>query len=132
MDSPRAARVRSCGLAGDLVGPRRSMREPRVESTVVMLEADIGLTVDDVHEIAVNGARLFASEETLERVRRSSAVVERALTRGRKVYGLNTYVGHLRDREIPPDDLVDYQPQLIAMPARGIGETLPQPDVRAV
>src|ERR1700694_2137726 len=108
------------------------MREPRDESRVVMLEADIGLTVDDVYEIAVNGTRLFASEETLERVRRSSAVVERALTRGRKVYGLNTYVGHLRDREIPPDDLVDYQHQLIAMHARGIGEPLPQNDVRAL
>lgn len=108
------------------------MTRPSRQPAVVMLEADTGLTVDDVHEIAVNGTRLFASEETLERVRRSSAVVERALTRGRKVYGLNTYVGHLRDREIPPDDLVDYQHQLIAMHARGIGEPLPQNDVRAL
>src|SRR5712692_770504 len=106
------------------------MTDPSKQSNVVMLEADHGLTVDDVHEIAVNRARVFASEETLERVRRSSAVVERALTRGRKIYGLNTHVGHLRDREIPPDDLIDYQHQLVAMHARGIGEPLPVSDVR--
>jgi histidine ammonia-lyase len=104
----------------------------RTETPVVTLEADMGLTVDDVYDIAVKGARVFASESILERVRRSSGVVERALTRGRKVYGLNTYVGHLRDREIPPDDLIDYQHQLVAMHARGIGDPLAEHDVRAL
>ena len=50
----------------------------------------------------------------------------------RKIYGLNTYVGHLRDREIPPDDLIDYQHQLVAMHARGIGDPLAEHDVRAL
>ena len=108
------------------------MTKPKTKPAVVMLEADVGLTVDDVHEIAVNGARLFVSEETLERVRRSSAVVERALARGRKVYGLNTYVGHLRDMQVPEEDLVDYQHQLLDMHARGIGDPLPEEDVRAL
>lgn len=99
---------------------------------VLTLETDAGLTVDDVHMVAVGGARIFASEDVLERVRQSNEVVERALTRGRKIYGLNTYVGHLRDREIPPDDLIDYQHQLVAMHARGIGEPMAEHDVRAL
>jgi histidine ammonia-lyase len=102
------------------------------EDVVVTLEGEMGVTVDEVHSVAVMGARIVASEDVLERVRRSRAAVERALTRGRKIYGLNTYVGHLRDREIAPDDLIDYQHQLVAMHARGIGEPMPEKDVRAL
>ena len=54
---------------------------------VVTMAADIDFTVDDVHDVAVRGSRVFASEDILDRVRRSRAAVERALTRGRKVYG---------------------------------------------
>src|SRR5713101_2954282 len=90
------------------------------------------MTAEEVHEVSVHGARLDVTQMRRERVRRASAVVERALTRGRKIYGLNTYVGHLRDREIAPDDLIDYQHQLVAMHARGIGEPMAEYDVRAL
>ncbi len=100
--------------------------------SIITLYHDQLLTVDDVHNIAVNGMRVFASEEVLDRVRRSRAAVERALLGGRKIYGLNTQVGHLHDREIPPDDLIDYQHQLVAMHARGIGEPMAEHDVRAL
>src|SRR5712692_5366908 len=99
---------------------------------VVTLEAEMGVTVDEVHSVAVKRARIIASEDVLDRVRRSRAAVERALTRGRKIYGLNTYVGHLRDREIAPEDMIDYQHQLVAMHARGIGEPMMEYDVRAL
>src|ERR1700694_2722353 len=98
--------------------------------SVVTLEVERGVTVDDVYDIAVGGARVFASEDVLDRVRRSRASVERALLSGRKVYGLNTQVGHLRDREIHPDDLIDYQHQLLAIHARGIGEPTGESDGR--
>lgn len=91
-----------------------------------------GMTADEVHQVAVHGARLEVSRMRRERVRRASAVVDRALSRGRKIYGLNTYVGHLRDREIRPEDMVDYQHQLLAMHARGIGDPMPVYDVRAM
>src|SRR6202521_752876 len=100
--------------------------------SVVTLEVERGVTVDDVYDIAVGGARVFASEDVLDRVRRSRASVERALLSGRRGYGLNTQVGHLRDREIHPDDLIDYQHQLVAMHARGIGEPMAERDVRAL
>jgi histidine ammonia-lyase len=102
------------------------------ERAVVTIEVDQSLTVDQVHSIAVRGCRVFASEAVLERVRLSSVVVDRALGRGRKIYGLNTHVGHLRDREIPPDDLIDYQHQLVEMHARGIGDPMAEHDVRAL
>jgi histidine ammonia-lyase len=108
------------------------MTELLSAEAVVTLEADIAVTVDEVHSVSVKGARIVASEDILDRVRRSRAAVERALTRGRKIYGLNTYVGHLRDREIAPEDMIDYQHQLVAMHARGIGEPMMEHDVRAL
>ena len=91
-----------------------------------------GMTADEVHEVSVHGARVEVTRMRRERVKRASAVVDRALRRGRKIYGLNTYVGHLRDREIRPEDMVDYQHQLLAMHARGIGDPMPIYDVRAM
>lgn len=101
-------------------------------NSIITLHDDQFLTIDDVYNVAVNEMRVFASEEVLDRVRRSRGAVERALGRGRKIYGLNTQVGHLHDREIPPDDLIDYQHQLVAMHARGIGDPLAEHDVRAL
>ncbi len=103
-----------------------------VRRPTVVLEADRGLTVDEVYDISVSHHSVFASEDVLERVRQSRAAVERALSRGRKVYGLNTQVGHLHDIEIPPGDLIDYQHQLVAMHARGIGEPMAEHDVRSL
>ena len=98
----------------------------------VILDTDRGITVGDVYDVAIHGARLDVGDDCLERVRIAREVVERVLAGGRKVYGLNTYVGHLRDLQVPEEDLLEYQHQLIDMHARGIGETLPEEDVRAL
>lgn len=108
------------------------MTRDRAEPMSVTLAADRAMTADEVHEVAVHGHRLVVAPQRFERVKRASAVVERALARGRKIYGLNTYVGHLRDREIRQEDLIDYQHQLLAMHARGIGDPMPVHDVRAL
>lgn len=100
--------------------------------SIITLETGRELTVADVHQVAACGVRVFAAEDVLEVVRQSRATVEIALAQGRKVYGLNTHVGHLRDRPIHPDDLTDYQYQLLAMHARGIGEPMAEQDVRAL
>jgi histidine ammonia-lyase len=98
----------------------------------IKLDIDRGITVGDVYAIAIHGARLEVGADSVERVRIAREVVERVLKKGRKVYGLNTYVGHLRDMQVPEEDLVDYQHQLLDMHARGIGDPLPEEDVRAL
>jgi histidine ammonia-lyase len=107
------------------------MTPPRAKQGTVMLGYR-GMTSAEVHEVAVHGARLEVTRMRRERVKRSAAVVDHALSRGRKIYGLNTHVGHLRDREISAGDMVDYQYQLLGMHARGIGDPLPIYDVRAM
>jgi histidine ammonia-lyase len=98
----------------------------------ITLDTDRGITVDDVYEVAIHGARLDVGSDCVERVRIERQVVERVIKGGRKIYGLNTYVGHLRDLQIPEEDLVDYQHQLLDMHARGIGDPLAEEDVRAL
>jgi histidine ammonia-lyase len=98
----------------------------------VTLDTNRGITVGDVYEVAIHGARLDVSPDCFERIRIEREVVERVLERGRKVYGLNTYVGHLRDVQVPEEDLIDYQHQLLDMHARGIGDPLADEDVRAL
>ena len=98
----------------------------------VTLDNDRGITVGDVYDVAIRGARLEVGVDCIERIRIGREVVEHVLRGGRKIYGLNTYVGHLRDVQVPEEDLVDYQHQLIDMHARGIGDALPEEDVRAL
>ena len=105
---------------------------PRHQKKNVVTLGQGGITVDDVHHVAVHGAPVQVTRTRVERVRRSSMVVERALRSGRKIYGLTTQVGHLHARDIAPEDQADYQTQLLAMHARGIGDPLPIYDVRAM
>jgi histidine ammonia-lyase len=99
---------------------------------VVVLPASGRLTIQQVYDVAAEGAQLQVDPANYQRVRASRAVVDRALHDGRKFYGLNTHVGHLRDEEIPAADLIDYQYQILAMHARGIGDPLSDEDVRAL
>ena len=61
----------------------------------------------------------------------SRAVVDRAVSGERLIYGLNTGLGHMRDHRVPLDVLQRYQRQMIEAHASGIGPPLDTEDVRA-
>ena len=90
-----------------------------------------GLAAEDIGRVA-RGATLELAPEVLERVEASRAVVERALERDAPVYGLNTGLGSRRDRRVPPEDLARYQEQMVWDHAGGVGDPLPDEDVRAI
>jgi len=90
-----------------------------------------GLTAADVLRVA-RGARLEVAPEVEEIVTASRAVVERALAAERLVYGLNTGLGHRRDRRISREHLGHYQRAMISDHAAGVGDPLPDADVRAM
>jgi histidine ammonia-lyase len=90
-----------------------------------------GLAAEDIGRVA-RGAILELAPEVLERVEASRAVVERALERDVPVYGLNTGLGSRRDRRVPPEDLARYQEQMVWDHAGGVGDPLPDEDVRAI
>jgi histidine ammonia-lyase len=62
----------------------------------------------------------------------SRRVVERAVSSGRQVYGVNTGFGHLANVRIAPEHLDELQINLIRSHAAGTGEPLSREIVRAI
>jgi histidine ammonia-lyase len=101
-----------------------------MELPAVVLTND-GLSAEQVGEVA-RGARLELAPEVVERVRRSRAVVDRALEGDAMIYGLNTGLGSRRDRRVSREDLGRYQVQMVMDHAGGVGPPLADEDVRAL
>ena len=91
-----------------------------------------GLTLEDVERVARHGAPVELTAGAVERMRRSRAVVERAVAEGRVVYGLTTGFGRLSEVAIPLDRLEELQINLIRSHACGVGAPLPREEARAV
>jgi histidine ammonia-lyase len=62
----------------------------------------------------------------------SREVVEQAVAGGRVVYGLTTGFGALAEVVIPPERIAELQENLVRSHASGVGEPLPEAEVRAI
>lgn len=65
--------------------------------------------------------RLRIAPGALRRVKRSRAVVDRAIREGRTVYGVNTGFGKLSDTRIGPERLLELQERLLLSHSAGMG-----------
>ncbi|HSR41908.1 MAG TPA: histidine ammonia-lyase, partial [Longimicrobiales bacterium] len=66
------------------------------------------------------------------RIEAARRVVDRAVEEGRVVYGLTTGFGALAEVVIPVERITELQKNLIRSHAAGVGEPLPEPEVRAI
>jgi histidine ammonia-lyase len=89
------------------------------------------LTLEQVEAVA-DGAGCALAPRSLRRVRRSRAVVERAIASGQQVYGVNTGFGKLAGIRIEDDRLERLQQNLVRSHAAGVGEPFPERVVRAI
>jgi histidine ammonia-lyase len=90
------------------------------------------LTLEQIERVARGGAMVELASEGRERIRRSRAVVERAVEEGRVVYGVTTGFGRLSEVAIPRDRIEQLQLNLIRSHACGFGPPLPRDEVRAI
>ncbi|MBI5169614.1 MAG: histidine ammonia-lyase [Candidatus Eisenbacteria bacterium] len=90
------------------------------------------LSLDDVVKVARGEARLEIAPEALVRMRASRAVVDRAVSEGRVVYGVTTGFGELKDRRIPPEDTRALQLNLLRSHSAGVGPAATREVVRAM
>jgi len=91
------------------------------------------LTLEDVERVALGdlvGVRLGAG--AIRAMDASRAVVEKAVAEGRVVYGLTTGFGALAEVVVPRDRITELQENLIRSHAAGVGEPLPESEVRAI
>ena len=90
------------------------------------------LRIADV--VAVADARKGAtlSADARARMRKTRDVVDRAVQAGTPVYGVNTGFGKLSDVSIPLEQLEALQRNLVRSHAAGVGDPLPEREVRAM
>jgi histidine ammonia-lyase len=91
------------------------------------------LRLEDVERVARGDVvEVRLGDGSREAMAASRAVVERAVAEGRVVYGLTTGFGALAEVVVPRDRITELQENLIRSHAAGVGDALPEPEVRAI
>jgi histidine ammonia-lyase len=91
------------------------------------------LTLEEIERVALGDpVEVRLSAGAREAMAASRAVVEQAVSDGRVVYGLTTGFGALAEVVIPRDRITELQENLIRSHASGVGEPLPEAEVRAI
>jgi histidine ammonia-lyase len=91
-----------------------------------------GLTMDQVVEVARNGAKIEISKEALEKMAATRSHIETLAKAEVPVYGISTGFGALANQHIAPEDRVQLQKSLIRSHAAGMGDPVEKEVVRAL
>jgi len=91
-----------------------------------------GLTMEQVVEVARNGAKIEISKEALEKMATTRAHIETLAKAEVPVYGISTGFGALAHQHIAPEDRVQLQKSLIRSHAAGMGDPVEREVVRAL
>lgn len=91
------------------------------------------LSIEDVVRVARDpSSRITLRPEARRALVESRRVIERAISSGQTIYGINTGFGKLANVRVAPNQLEQLQANLIRSHAAGVGNPLPPPVVRAV
>src|SRR5215510_13301849 len=97
----------------------------------VVIDGD-SLTVEQVSAVASDRARVAIAPRARQRAAATRAVVDRLVSSGAVAYGVTTGFGKLSEVAIPPDRLAELQVNLVRSHAAGVGDLLPEREVRAM
>ena len=98
--------------------------------TSVIIDGE-SLGLDDLARVACEYVPAKLSQEARRRMRRSRAVVDRALETDAVIYGVTTGFGKLSDVRIPHEKIGELQVNLLRSHACGVGKVLSEPETRA-
>ncbi len=91
------------------------------------------LTLEELERVAGDNApRVVLADAARPGIEAARKVVDDAVAEGRVVYGLTTGFGALAEVVIPTERITELQENLIRSHAAGIGEPLPESEVRAI
>ena len=88
------------------------------------------LRIEDVWEVAVDGAPVALAEEARGKMEAARDLVERAVA-SEHTYGVNTGFGRFVSESIPEEQVEELQLRLLRSHACGVGEPYPDEVVRA-
>jgi histidine ammonia-lyase len=90
------------------------------------------LRLEDVVAVARGYAPVSISRGAQERVNAARRTIDQLVANNAVVYGVTTGFGKLADVAIPPEKLADLQRNLVRSHAAGVGDLLPEAEVRAM
>src|SRR3954468_8866077 len=90
------------------------------------------LSVDEAYAVAVERLRVGLDPKERGRMLKTRAVVDDMIARNEVVYGVTTGFGKLSEVAIPPEKLAELQVNLVRSHASGVGDRLPEAEVRAM
>ncbi|MCL2063837.1 MAG: histidine ammonia-lyase [Candidatus Cloacimonetes bacterium] len=90
------------------------------------------LTLDQIHEVAINFKKIAMTEEAKKNVNKCRAYVDKIVSENRIVYGITTGFGKFANIVIDTKDIEELQENLILSHATGVGSFLPINEVRAI
>lgn len=90
------------------------------------------LSLEQIAAVALSGFEVGLDPAVLPAIRASRSVVDGLLARGEIAYGINTGFGKLSDIRIEAGQLRDLQRNLLRSHACGLGDPLPEDEVRAM
>lgn len=106
--------------------------EKAKEMTEKLLINGDTLTVDEAYGVAADRIRVGLAPKARERMLRTRAVVDDIVRRNEVVYGVTTGFGKLSEVAIPPDKLAQLQVNVVRSHTSGVGDRLPEREVRAM
>lgn len=98
---------------------------------MVVIDGDT-LTLAQVTRVARDRTHAELLPSARERMARTNKIVRGIVERGETVYGVTTGFGKLSEIAIPKDKLADLQVNLIRSHASGVGDLMPEAEVRAM
>ncbi len=97
------------------------------------ISLDAKLSIDDLVDLACNGAKAELGDKVRSRVEKGRRTLEELMDQSdRPIYGVTTGFGDLVSEEIPVDKRRDLQENLIRSHSAGVGDPLSKETVRAI
>jgi histidine ammonia-lyase len=99
--------------------------------TEVVIDGN-SLTIEQVNAVARERARVSLAPYARQRARLTRGIVESLVSKRAVAYGVTTGFGKLSEVAIPPERLAELQVNLVRSHAAGVGDLLPEREVRAM
>ena len=90
------------------------------------------LTLAEIEAVSILNRRVEIAPDARARMAASRATIEKILSEGQTVYGVNTGFGKLSDVRIPHDRLAQLQTNLVRSHSAGVGNPLSEAESRAM
>ncbi|HVP57626.1 MAG TPA: histidine ammonia-lyase [bacterium] len=89
------------------------------------------LTIEEVHEVARNHAKVVLTEGARRAVRRCRRTVEDLVREGQMIYGVTTGIGELARVRVSPEMGKELQRRIVYSHSAGVGQFFEEDEVRA-